>query len=98
MPWFIKRETLRCSGAEMRQTIAEHHDWVHRLRAEGVSISSGYLVDGQGTPGGGGLLLLQASDYRSAEALILQDPMVRSGQVDWQLHQWVAAVGQLNAT
>ena len=45
-----------------------------------------------------GVLLLQASDYRSAEVLILQDPMVRSGQVDWQLHQWVEAVGHLNAT
>ena len=82
----------------MRQTIAEHHSWVKRLRSEGVAISSGYLVDGEGTPGGGGLLLLQAADYSSAEALILKDPMVRSGQVDWQLNQWVAAVGQLNAT
>ena len=82
----------------MRQTIAEHHAWVKRLRSEGVAISSGYLVDSGGTPGGGGLLLLQAADYGSAEALILNDPMVRSGQVDWQLHQWVEAVGHLNAT
>ena len=55
-------------------------------------------MDSGGTPGGGGLLLLQAADYGSAEALILNDPMVRSGQVDWQLHQWVEAVGHLHAT
>jgi uncharacterized protein YciI len=96
MPWFIKTETFRVPAAAARPHLAAHRAWVAELRARGVRISSGYLVDGQGQPGGGGLLLLEAEDYARAEALIRQDPMVRSGAVDWNLHQWVAVVGTLD--
>ena len=58
-------------------------------------LSSGYLVDGEGRPGGGWLLLLQAGDYSEAEALIQQDPMLLSGGVEWTLQQWRPAVGDL---
>lgn len=95
MPWFIKTETFRVSPQQARPHLAAHRAWVAELRARGVAVSSGYLVDGQGQPGGGGLLLLQAQDFSAAEALVLQDPMVRSGCVDWQLQGWVAAVGDL---
>ncbi len=95
MPWFIKRETFRLPHAELRPDLAAHRAWVAELRERGVHISSGYLVDGEGQPGGGGLLLLEAVDYARAEALIRQDPMVRGGGVDWTLHQWIGAVGDL---
>jgi hypothetical protein len=78
---------------------------VHILAAETARIHCGagdpgflrkpYLVDGQGRPGGGGLLLLEAVDYASAEVVIRQDPMVLSGGVDWHLSQWCPAVGDL---
>jgi len=96
MPWFIKRETIRGAPAEVRSQLAAHRAWVMELRARGVRISSGYLVDGEGQPGGGGLLLLEAADHASAKALIQQDPMVSSGCVDWTLHRWVSAVGDLD--
>lgn len=96
MPWFIKRETIRGTPAEVRNQLAAHRAWVMELRERGVRISSGYLVDHEGKPGGGGLLLLEAIDHSSAEALILQDPMVSSGCVDWTLHRWVSAVGELD--
>ena len=96
MPWFIKRETFLRPHAELVPHLEAHRAWVRALRQQGVRISSGYLVDGQGQPGGGGLLLLEAEDYARAEALIRQDPMVRSGAVDWNLHQWVAVVGTLD--
>jgi uncharacterized protein YciI len=95
MPWFIKRETFRLPYDHLRPHLAAHRAWVEGLRERGVRISSGYLVDGRGQPGGGGLLLLEAEDHASAEALILQDPMVRSGGVEWSLHQWIGAVGDL---
>jgi uncharacterized protein YciI len=60
-----------------------------------VTISSGYLVDGQGRPGGGGLLLLEAASHAEAEALVRADPMVCSGGVDWRLEQWRPVVGDL---
>ena len=95
MPWFIKSETFRVSHTEAQPHLAAHRNWVAGLRRQGQVISSGYLVDGSGRPGGGGLLLLEAPDYATAEALVLQDPMVVSGCVDWRLQAWIAAVGDL---
>jgi uncharacterized protein YciI len=95
MPWFIKTETIRLPPAEVAPQLAAHRAWVAQLRQRGVRISSGYLVDGAGRPGGGGLLLLEAADHGAAEALIREDPMLTSGVVDWTLHQWIGAVGEL---
>jgi uncharacterized protein YciI len=95
MPWFIKHETFRFPQAELRDQLEAHRRWVCDQRAKGLRISSGYLVDAQGRPGGGGLLLLEAEDHASAEALVRQDPMVRSGGVEWTLQQWIGAVGDL---
>lgn len=95
MPWFVKTETFRFPAPQVAPSLAAHRAWVRRLRQQGVRISSGYLVDGAGRPGGGGLLLLEADDHAAAEALIRQDPMVSSGCVDWSLHQWIGAVGML---
>jgi hypothetical protein len=95
MPWFLKHETFRQPYAVMRPHLEAHKAWVAELRGRGVRVSSGYLVDGQGQPGGGGLLLLEASSYDEAEALVHRDPMVISGGVDWWLQQWRPAVGEL---
>jgi hypothetical protein len=95
MAWFIKRETFLAPYAELRPHLQAHRAWVQDLRGRGVRVSSGYLVDGEARPGGGGVLLLEAADFAGAEALIRQDPMVRSGLVEWALHQWISAVGDL---
>ncbi|MFZ4565987.1 MAG: YciI family protein [Prochlorococcaceae cyanobacterium] len=98
MPWFVKTETFSRPAGTLQEALAAHRVWVEGLRAQGVRISSGYRVDGAGQPGGGGLLLLEATDHASAEALIRQDPMVRSGGVDWQLHGWLPVAGDLAVT
>lgn len=95
MPWFIKHETFRRPYAEMRPHLAAHRAWVAELRERGVRISSGYLVDGEERPGGGGHLLLEAADHAAAETLIREDPVVASGLVEWSLHRWISAVGDL---
>ena len=95
MRWFIKRETFCRPAAELKEAIAAHKRWVEDCRQQGLVISSGFLVDGEGKPGGGGFLLLQASDYSTALALIQQDPMLLSGGVKWDLQEWISSVGQL---
>lgn len=95
MKLFVKTETFLRPYGEMKPHLDAHRRWVEQQRVEGLVLSSGYLVDGEGQPGGGGLLLLQAVDYREAEALIQQDPMVLSGGVEWTLQQWRPAVGDL---
>ena len=95
MAWFIKSETFRRPREEVEPHRLAHLAWVKELQRQGLRISSGYLVDGQGRPGGGGLLLLEAVDHAAALALVQQDPLIISGCVDWQLQGWIAAVGDL---
>ena len=100
MAWFIKTETLTdgfrsLPGPERAAHLQAHRDWVQAQRAAGVVIASGFLVDGQRRPGGGGLLVLQVASYAEAWALIAQDPLIACGWVDWQLHEWIPAAGDL---
>jgi uncharacterized protein YciI len=95
MAWFIKTETFRLPHQQVLPHLRAHHQGVAGLRHQGVVISSGYLVDQAGRPGGGGLLLLAAEDYAAAEAVVRQDPLIANGCVDWQLQGWIPAVGDL---
>ena len=95
MPFFVKTELFCRPYHEMKPYLDAHRLWVHRLRAEGVVLCSGYMVDGQDLPGGGGMLLMQATDYSAAQALIHQDPMLLSGGVRWTLQRWCPVVGDL---
>ncbi|MEI6830948.1 MAG: YciI family protein [Synechococcaceae cyanobacterium ELA445] len=95
MAWFIKTETFRRPRHEVEPHRRAHLAWVKELQRQGYRMSSGYLVDAQGRPGGGGLLLLEAADHAAALALVQQDPLISSGSVDWQLQGWIAAAGDL---
>ncbi|MFM1812242.1 MAG: hypothetical protein RLZZ336_1180 [Cyanobacteriota bacterium] len=100
MAWFIKTETFTAGfrslpGPERAFHLQAHRDWVTAQRGAAVTMASGFLVDGQRKPGGGGLLVLQAGSYAEALALIAQDPLIAGGWVDWQLHEWIAAAGDL---
>ena len=103
MAWFIKSETFTAAfralpGPERADHLKFHRAWVAGQRAAGVAIASGFLVDGQRQPGGGGLLAFQAASYAEALVLIQQDPLIAAGWVDWQLHEWIAAAGDLAVT
>jgi uncharacterized protein YciI len=98
--WFIKSESFTeafraLPGPQRSAQLQAHREWVAQQRAAGVSIASGFLVDGQRQPGGGGLLVLQANSHAEALVLIQQDPLIAAGWVDWQLHEWIAAAGDL---
>ena len=52
------------------------------------TLYSGFLVDGQEKPGGGGLMIFEAASYESAHAWVTRDPMIHRGLVTWSLHVW----------
>lgn len=57
MKWFVKTETFSKPYPEVKQYLEEHRRWVRLLREEGnVKIASGYRVDENDKPGGGGLV------------------------------------------
>jgi uncharacterized protein YciI len=98
MPWFVKTEAFKASLSfpEIRPHLDAHKEWVAGLRAEGVTITSGYRVDENGRPGGGGLMIFAAESFAEAERLVSCDPLIANGCVDWQLNEWIADVGDIS--
>mgnify|MGYP002056946162 FL=1 len=102
MPWFIKQETFTAamtslSAEDRRLHCHAHRCWVEAQRNAGIAMASGFLVDDQHKPGGGGLLVFEAQSYESAIAFIRADPMIARNLVDWTLHEWKPVEGSLQA-
>ena len=98
MAWFVKTETFTAVAAtvpveQRRPTLEAHRRWVVQEAAAGRRLRSGYLVDGDQKPGGGGLLMFEASTYAEALAWVQNDPMIRAGLVDWQVQEWIPVSG-----
>jgi len=98
LKWYVKTETFvkSKSFAEIKPYLKEHKEWVALLRRDSkFPVTSGYRVDDDDKPGGGGLMLFAAHDYNSALKLVQKDPLVANGCVDWQLNRWIAQVGDI---
>ncbi len=98
MPWFIKTETFTRETAALpieqkRPHLEAHRQWVMSQCNRGRRIHSGYLVDDEHRPGGGGLLLFEASSFEEAHRWVQADPMLQAGLVTWQLQQWIQIGG-----
>ena len=98
MPWFIKtetftRETAALTIEQKRPHLEAHRQWVMSQCNRGRRIHSGYLVDDEHRPGGGGLLIFEASSFEEAHRWVQADPMLQAGLVTWQLHQWIQIGG-----
>ena len=94
MAWFVKTETFTAVAAALsveqrRPTLEAHRRWVADEAAAGRRLRSGYLVDGDRRPGGGGLLMFEATSYTDALDWVQNDPMIRDGLVDWQVQEWI---------
>ena len=98
MPWFVKHETFTAETAALsveqrRSHLEAHRAWVVRETQGGRQIRSGFLVDKQRRPGGGGLLIFEAESYEEALAWVMQDPMIQTGLVAWTLQEWIPVSG-----
>ena len=94
MPIFIKTEkftekTLKLSPKDRKAFLLMHKKWVEKIKNSGEIISSGYLVNEERSPGGGGLIVFEAKDYSSAKNLISNDPMILNQLVVWDLQEWI---------
>jgi len=95
MPIFIKTEkfkdkTLELSNKERNKFLFMHKQWVKEMTKLGHYIQSGYLINEKKIPGGGGLLILEAKDYLTAEKIIANDPMIKNDLVKWDLQEWIS--------
>ncbi len=101
MPWFIKREIFTKEAEKMSSTkkqivIDQHKEWVFNLQNSGYKVLSGYLVDAKKNPGGGGLLLLEDTSFKSALSIVERDPIILAGVVEWDLHEWITISGKID--
>ncbi len=100
MPLYIKTErftdkTLKLVPKVRKEYLEKHRSWVKKLSMAGEKLSSGYLISKKNEPGGGGLLIIEASSFDEAQSLISQDPMITNNLVDWELHEWIPVAGKL---
>ena len=95
--WFVKTEQFSKPFPEVKPHLEAHREWVRKLRESNPQmIVSGYRVDENDRPGGGGLMIFAAKDYESAEKLVRNDPLVANECVDWQLNKWIAETGDIS--
>ena len=81
---------------KLKVSISQHKRWVKELSMKGVKICSGYMVDDNKKPGGGGLLILEVNSYEEALKIIKKDPMIKSELVNWRLQEWIPVFGKLD--
>ena len=98
MPIFIKtekfkKETLESPKSERRKFLLMHQEWVKKISQSGHYIHSGYLINENKMPGGGGLLIFEAKDYLTAKKIIEDDPMIKHELVIWDLKEWISIDG-----
>ena len=98
MPIFIKtekfkKETLNLSVIKRKSFLLMHKQWVKKISQSGHNIYSGYLINENKIPGGGGLMIFEASDYLTAKKIIENDPMIKYKLVIWDLQEWVSVGG-----
>ena len=98
MPIFIKtekfkKETLKLSNSERKKFLLMHKEWVEDVSRSGQYIHSGYLINEEKRPGGGGLLIFEAKDYLTAKKMIGNDPMIKHELVIWDLQEWISIDG-----
>eukprot|EP00970_Alexandrium_tamarense_P008753 scaffold1693_cov263-Alexandrium_tamarense.AAC.7 len=100
MHWFVKTETFSKPFPQVKSYLEAHREWVRCLRekneGEQQTIVSGYRVDANDRPGGGGLLIFAAESYEAAEKIVREDPLVKNECVDWQLNKWIAETGDIS--
>ena len=100
MAWFIKTEHFTSKTKKLlpelrKEYLEQHYSWVSKLNDSGIIVYSGFLVNKDHLPGGGGLLMIKAESYKIAKSIIEKDPMIVYGLVKWKLQEWISLSGQL---
>ena len=98
MPIYVKKEkfkekTLALSKSERKKYLLMHKAWVKDITNSGHYIHSGYLINEKNMPGGGGLLIFEATDFLTAKKIVENDPMIKYELVSWDLQEWISIDG-----
>jgi uncharacterized protein YciI len=84
MPWFAKIEHGIVNKDTFDQFVPAHREYVKSLNTQGHEAWTGYWRESRG-----GMLLFQANSLAEARQIVLQDPLIANGCVEFELHEWV---------
>jgi uncharacterized protein YciI len=84
MHWFAKIEHGVVNKETFDQFVPAHREYVKSLNAQGHEARTGYWRESRG-----GMLLFQANSLAEARQIVLQDPLIANGCVEFELHEWV---------
>ena len=87
MPWFVKLERGIVEQSVFDQHVPAHKAYVQDLIDNGHEAKTGYWAKK-----GGGMLLFKAADMDEATAIVTRDPLIQSGCVDYELHEWCVVI------
>jgi uncharacterized protein YciI len=90
MPWFVKIETGLLPKVEFDRYVPAHKEYVRALIDSGHHAVTGYWGER-----GGGMMLFQAESLEIAKEIVECDPLVKNGCVEYTLHEWCIAIGQV---
>lgn len=83
MPWFVKLERGVVEKPIFDKYVPAHKAYVQDLIDKGHAAKTGYWAEK-----GGGMLLFKATDLAEATAIVARDPLIQSGCVEYELHEW----------
>lgn len=83
MPWFAKIERGVVDKATFDQHVPAHKTYVQQLVASGHQARTSYWIEQRG-----GMMIFTAASRKVAEAIVAEDPLIKHGCVDYDLHEW----------
>ncbi|MEA5569828.1 YciI family protein [Calothrix sp. UHCC 0171] len=83
MPIFVKIEEGTVDKPTFDQYVPAHKAYVQELIARGHKARTGYWA-----AQGGGMMIFEAASMAEAQAIIAEDPLIKNGCVNYQLHEW----------
>ena len=87
MPWFVKLEKGVVDKTTFDQYVPQHKAYVRDLISKGYKVKTGYWAEL-----GGGMMLFQATSLEEAKEIVRQDPLIKYGCVQYELHEWIIVV------
>jgi uncharacterized protein len=91
---FIALNRALVSSEEMSPYVADHLEYMNELESSGKLFASGPFIQ-EGILVGDGLTILNTSTLDEARALMLEEPLVKRGLREFQLHTWELREGRM---
>jgi len=87
MPRYVKIERGIISKDKFDAHVPAHVEYVHALQNVGRYAESGYWKGR-----GGGMLIFDATNLEEAQEIVDNDPLIKNGCVEYELHEWCRVV------